>query len=500
MYKKILSLILAAVMTASILVSCKSGGDSSNTSSSTVEAVTDPEILAINDYLSDLAEQFNYDGVSFTYVGEGGQTAEYEEETGNIENDALYFRQRELEELFGITWQSKKITGYDDGVTTNLAVFVKEAVMAGQQDYDLVYGNPISVGAVLFVENSLMDVSGFSTVNLEKEWWNASLPERYSFAGRMFFLTGSAVTNYFGDSSCILFNKEVLEDYGIEEPYSFVKDGSWTFDKMFELASTVPLNTSGSGTYRYGEPNGLAILFAHGYGITSFDDEGNPYVEASLPMYLSDIADKYSVIMSDDVQSVHLKGLNGMGHQEDYNEKYGYEGSEEMFADGRILFQFATTGTAADLRKDEVLFGIVPVPKGDASQESYYSFANNWSSSFIYVPRCTKDIQMVDVIIEAMGALGHKHIKPAYYDKILKGRSIYDSDSKEMIDIVFENKIYDMADMYAGGNIHTPGKFISAIKYAIDDDSSSLATNYFVYSKLANRQIDKLKKSLESFD
>ena len=372
--------------------------------------------------------------------------------------------------------------------------------MAGQKDYDLVYGNPISVGAVLFVENCLMDVSGFSTVNLEKEWWNASLPERYSFAGRMYFLTGAAVTNYFDDPSCILFNKAALEDYGIDEPYSFVKDGSWTFDKMFELASTVPLNTSGSGTYRYGNPNGLAILFAHGYGITSFDDEGNPYVEASLPMYLSDIADKYSVIMSDDVQSVHLKGLNGMGHQEDYNEKYGYEGSEEMFADGRILFQFATTGTAADLRKDEVLFGIVPVPKGDASQESYYSFADNWSSSFIYVPRCTKDIQMVDVIIEAMGALGQKHIKPAYYDKILKGRSIYDSDSKEMIDIVFESKIYDMADMYAGGNIHTPGRFISAIKYAIDDDSSSLATNYFVYSKMANREIEKLKKSLESFD
>ena len=107
---------------------------------------------------------------------------------------------------------------------------------------------------------------------------------------------------------------------------------------------------------------------------------------------------------------------------------------------------------------------------------------------------------MVDVIIESMGALGQKHIKPAYYDKILKGRSIYDSDSKEMIDIVFESKIYDMADMYAGGNIHTPGRFISAIKYAIDDDSSSLATNYFVYSKMANREIEKLKKSLESFD
>lgn len=501
MKTKTLSLLLAVIMLSAALASCSGTSDAERESASSGAVSTDPEILEIDGYVDGLAAQSNFNGATFTYVGEGGQNAEHEEETGNIENDALYKRQRELEEKFGITWQSKKVNGYSDEGTVNAAAFVKEAVMSGLKDYDLVYGNPITVGAVLFVENCLVDVSEFGTIDLDNEWWNPSLRDKYSFAGKLYFLTGSIVTSYFNDPSCLLFNKDVAENFNIEEPYDLVKSGEWTFDRMFELASAIPLNTNGNGVYRYGKPNGLAILFANGGTITYFDDDGIPYIPTSLPVELSDIADKFSAVMGDNSQCAHEKNLNSMGGtQESFPKKYGYKNEAEMFVDQRILFLFATTGYASRLREKETEFGILPVPKKDTSQDRYYSYGDNWSSLFVYVPRCARDIEMTDVITEAMAALGHKYIKPAYYEKILKGRSTYDAASREMIDIVFESKVYDMADMYGDGNINTPGLFISSIKYAIDDDSSSFATDYFVYGRTANIQIKNLLKQIESFE
>ena len=64
--------------------------------------------------------------------------------------------------------------------------------------------------------------------------------------------------------------------YGINDSdlYDSVKDGTWTIDKMFEFASAIPENPQGTGTYRYIEPGGRSFLYAAGYTITKFDENG----------------------------------------------------------------------------------------------------------------------------------------------------------------------------------------------------------------------------------
>ena len=101
MKTKTLSLLLAVIMLSAAFVSCKSTSVPKESSGTSNVSETDPEILAVNSYVDELAAQSNFNGGTFTYVGEGGENAEHEEETGNIENDALYQRQRELEEKFG---------------------------------------------------------------------------------------------------------------------------------------------------------------------------------------------------------------------------------------------------------------------------------------------------------------------------------------------------------------------------------------------------------------
>jgi len=490
MKSRILSIVLALLMCSAVLVSCKDAQNTEVTSGTqnSVTAEKPPEIAKVDDYVQALADSSKIEGNTFTYVG-GSQQAEFDEETGNIENDALYKRQRDLEDILGIKWVAGTVQE-DANSTTKHAVIdsVKRSVMANTKDYDLVAGTLLVVGQPLFNGQCLEDVSQFSTLNLDEEWWPATLRDTHSLSDKLYFLTGPIMTSYYSDGGCILFNKNVAEDFGIEEPYQLVKDGIWTFDKMTEIVSAIPSNPDGSGTYRYGDPDAFTILFGLGYQVTKFSEEGTPLVEKSLPQSLSDIADKVSVIMGDNTQSAHCRITPTYENDE---EKYG-KTFDDMFTDGSIFLYFGNTGTAAALRENDVEFGVLPPPKADNSQKEYRSYAGSWASMFCYVPVCTSNIATTDVVLEAMAALSLKHIKPAYYDKILKGRSTHDTDSREMIDIIMKTKIYDIVDVYSLGDINRPGPFVSAIEKAIVYDSSSLATDYMVYSKMGNNKIREI--------
>lgn len=497
--KKFLALLLASLMCTAVLASCgtdsKKEAQTTGGGSNAVEE-TDEEILKVNEYVAQLAAQHNLNGATFTCIGGGGQTAEYEEETGNVENDALYKRQRELEETLGIDWESvvPEDTGEENTTgTTDTVEYVKQSVLSGSKDYDLCYGTLVVTIQPLFNEDCLESVSDFSVLDLEADWWPSTLNDTHSIGGELYFLTGPIMTLYYTDASCILVNTQVAEDYNIEIPYDSVRDGTWTFDKMFEIASAIPTNSSGNGAYRYGDPNGLAILFANGMQITKFDDDDVPYVDASPSADLVNLCDRFSAILGDGTQTAQVIYDRG----DDIQEMYGYDELDEMFVGGGFLFYFTDTGMAVALKEKEVEYGIVPMPKGSESQSQYYSYADNWSGRFCAVPRCTRDLEVTDVVVEAMAALSLKHVKPAYYDKILKGRSTHDSDSRDMLDIIFETKIYDIVDIYAKGNINMSGTFVRNLEKAIKYDSSTLTSGYNIEAKMATREIATIMKMVQ---
>ena len=144
------------------------------------------------------------------------------------------------------------------------------------------------------------------------------------------------------------------------------------------------------------------------------------------------------------------------------------------------------------------VFGILPMPKGDETQEDFISATDAWSSVNVFVPKTAKDKELTGLMIETLAALGRKYIKPAYYDKILKSRATYDYESQDMIDIIFETKIYDMIDFLAvGGNINQESDFVKTVRAAMQENDASLASKYRMQAKIVNRNIDNMLKNIE---
>jgi len=90
----------------------------------------------------------------------------------------------------------------------------------------------------------------------------------------------------------------------------------------------------------------------------------------------------------------------------------------------------------------EVDFGIIPYPKLDEYQDSYYTFVDA-HSSLMAVPVMVGEIEKVGAIIEALSYESYKTVRPAYYDVALKSKFARDDESEKMLDIIFSGIVYD---------------------------------------------------------
>ena len=80
---------------------------------------------------------------------------------------------------------------------------------------------------------------------------------------------------------------------------------------------------------------------------------------------------------------------------------------------------------------------------------------------------------------------------PEFYDILLSQKVAYDEESREMLDIVFENRIYDT------GNIGNYGGIAESLIWLSDTYNKSLAS--FIASEVpaAEKKIDNLVRAVE---
>ena len=494
MKRRIVSLFILCTLILSVFAGCdknKPAETESETVTQGSEYVEPEETAEIRSYVEGLASEVDYSGKTFVYMG--GQAVNFptkEEEVGEITSDALYFRQRDIVAMFGVDWENVVLDGSEEAKQTMI-----DEVMAGGDSYDLVNGYIRSVGRPTLNAGVLHEVQDLSSVDLSQKWWNQSISTNYSIRGKLYFLMGPInVFNYL-DTEVVIFNKRVTQMFGIDddELYDSVKEGKWTIDKMFEIAGRIPENASGNGVYRYATPQGIPFMFGAGYTITKFDDEGLPYVESTLPIEYSDLSGKIVPVFSSPAQTA----FEDPKEKKDFDDKYGMS-VEEMFTSDLALFHFPTTSAAEYMREYDVPFGILPIPKLTESQPNYYCSASSWSAGAVYVLKTASDLEMVGRITEAMAALSQIYVKEAYYDKLLKAQSIFDLESADMLDIIFASKVYDMADLYCGGDIDNLGDFIKALERGFTYDNSNFTSDYKSNARVVGIYIKELVRLLDN--
>lgn len=490
MIKKITAAILLLSLTATLMASC--GNDNADSKKPTNESGkvsqtgdnADSTYDYIDKYVAELAaESGSYNGKTVTIISRDTDLPTEEAITGNLTSDALYRRNMEIEDKFDVKIESVLATGegYTDGAPSlEVADKVKTDTLARTGDYDIIICNIMIGGTNMLIDGTIRPVDDLPALNFSKSWWLNNIEDQLSIGGRLYYLTGKVVTGHYSDPAAIIYSKDMAAKYNLGDIYSYVKDGTWTIDKMTEIAANIP---TGNDTYRYYAEGGLDMLMGGGITLSGRDNDGNPTLPNQLDNNTVSYIEKISSFFNDKTQNIANANVIIKGADSTYKDYDAWD-------DGKFLFWFDNMGRAADILERETEFGILPIPKKDESQEEYISYCKADRTQAIFVSKVAKDTEMSAYLIEAMAALSEKHLEPAYYEKLLKGRSAEGIEERQMLDLIYTTKKYDLADIYKWGEI------AKTIDNMLATDIEGLASTYRASIRMATREMDEMINSI----
>ncbi|MCL2096530.1 MAG: extracellular solute-binding protein [Oscillospiraceae bacterium] len=440
-----LALILAALL--GVLYSC-SGQDGDNINGRTADSESGGDTDAAGkdgeeeQILPNLPEA-DFGGESVTFLtampfeGATGWSANRdifaEEDTGEPLNDAVFYRNLEIQEKYNVEINVAARGGPHDSF--------RNSVNSGDGAYDVIIHTLEDMSGLIF-RNLFLDLKQVPNIDLPKPWWDQNANEAFTIGGGLYITTGDITTQAVDSIFVLLFNKQLISDFGLTTPYQYVRDGSWTFDRMLEMMKTegVARDIDGDGIigledqFALGTMNRFpnALFFAAGQRVTEKDESG-------IPQF---------VLNNDKTINVLNKAIEFMDKNYTLDVTpipEGWTVGEKLFAENKILFYGSVLQLFARLREMNDSFGLLPMPKWDESQDGYNCYVIEVSGVLgMPVTLEGERLNMVSHVTEAMCAASRYTLIPAFYDMTLTSKLMRDEESAEMLDIILNSGVFDI--------------------------------------------------------
>jgi len=369
-----------------------------------------------------------------------------EEMNGGEINDAVYYRNMAIEEIYNI-----KIGAiYPSGLATGNDA--RKYINAGDGVIDVHTIGLTANTSALVAEELLLDLKTVPYIDLSKPWWDQRANAQLSIGNKLMHTMSDLLIIDKDALFIFFFNKDILRDYDLENPYELVRNDKWTVDKMWEMAKKVTRELNGDGIMDENDLFGLlsnsSTMYFNVVGsghITVVKDENDmPVLNMKDPMLQASF-DKWINITNDRMHTIYPS---------DYTGKYAdiWARQQQMFEENHGLFLSGGMLLVTLMRASECNFGILPTPKFEEMQTEYYNSTTLYSSNCVSIP-ITSDPERTGIILEALTAESYYTLIPAYYEISLQGKLLRDDASSEMLDLIFKTRCYDLGQVYNWGGI-----------------------------------------------
>ncbi len=346
------------------------------------------------------------------------------------------------------------------GEVTNKSSFsadVKNMITGGTYDYDIVFTG--AGGAQDYAVNgALTDLKTIKTIHLENSWWDQNCVSDVSISNRLFWVCGDINTYDNLGTWCVLFNKDLKEDLGIADDfYQMAKDGTWNLDYFMEICQGVTTDLNGDGQDEFDrwacgteKFNVFAQVIGGGIHTISKDENDIPYltIENQTERTYAALDKIINFYLSDEVMVANGGKYDGKGYSNVWEATV-----HKAFIEGRELFYICGLINVAGFRSMAYEFGILPMPKTFKEQDTYYHTVSAGNSSYMMIPYGIPGVEDLGLVVEALAMRSQELVTPEFYEMQLKGRDARDSESAEMLDIIFATRSFDLAPVFNWGSI-----------------------------------------------
>ena len=395
---------------------------------------------------------------------------------GEALSDARYQLNAEISERYGVTLKETQVE-YND-----LLPFAQKEVLSGTPEHDIFYLSPKQI-ASLMNSGYMYNLLEVEKLDIDGDWWDQNLIETGTLKDQyLFYLGGNYHLQGFEGTTCVFFNKEMISTLKLDNPYDIVRNGKWTFDKMYEFASTAAsLNGDESFTYSAGGKSvyGIAtisnmmpafIMGCNAYYVEK-DESGSP-VLGFTSEHFQDVCSKIATLTSS-------QGL--------------FKSKDEvaLFMANRALMIGAEIKAAANEMRDmQTEFGMLPVPKYDEAQENYITNMY-WATHVMSIPTTCTDVDRASIVIETLNYEATEKLLPTYYDRV-SYKGLRDNDSIDMLEIIRTTRYYNWGLAY---------DWLGSIEPSVHDQllagNGNIASLAAAAKKVVEKQIEKTMSGLK---
>ena len=418
------------------------------------------------------------------FLGEERTRLHATEETGDTVNDAIYQRNRKVEELYNCKFDYTTMP-CAPGTWSTWYSTLESSIMAGDNSVDIAGGYAYRFAALTVTSGMFQNLMDIPQINFDGAWWPGFVLDSARIGSKLFATYGNIDPMFYDLLYALIFNKEMAEDLNLDF-YGLVDSGTWTFAKLQEVAKLATRDLDGNSTLD--DKDQWGFVTGNNMSVDSFNNafdlEFIEYDKDGMPKLLplsEKVADACTM-----VKEFALKSQIAW---------YGLEADKQpIFNEGRGLIMTNSLKDIQTMRDLETDFGIIPYPKWDEKQENYYTRASLGNAAAYCIP-ITSDGEVCGTILEALAYYGYEDMIPVYYEKALKGKNTRDDESIEMLDLIFSNVKYGFCDVYsyAFGDQKAPTMLMRMILKKDKEIASTYEADKQLYEDTIASLIDALK-------
>lgn len=485
---RVLVLFLSVLMLLGAVACGKNTGDDSSTTTaaSADTNAPDEETTSLYDkdgYLLSNLPDLDFGGEKITVLyWSDVEMPEYESEQldGTLVNDAIFTRNSNTEKRLNVKLSFVKTAGNGSHIQ-DFVDFVGKDYKAGDKSFDLISSYSRTT-ALCAMEGYCEDLSALPYLDFPNPWWPASLLDIVPINDRIYFASGDASINVLHFMYSVYINKDLINNFGLEDPIKLVDEDKWTIEKLQEMCTGVYLDLNGDGKKGLEDRLGFTTVnygldaFYTGSGLRLVDQENGKMIIS--PDFFSEKADALCTTLTKWVQT---------------SDVYMGSSYSKPFVSGNAIFcQNRCYLADRELQNVEFVYSIVPTPKYDNNQEDFISVVGNPFSLYgIYSE--SKQPEHAAAVLESWAAEAYRTTTPAQFELNMKSRYSESSDESRMYDIIRSTVCFDL------GRLFNPKlNNITDIYFKAVENGSSWNIAQKAHKVLLGKLMDQLNDSFDA--